>query len=293
LFPLLLIESLVHPSVLHLYPLIDTLISFNHGDTINFLNIIHKVTLLVARRPACLHTALKELHDLYLLLKFRYIMAVENVIIRKAEESDYPAILEFIYEDFLPRELLSIVSGNVSNINQSARDDRFLHWLLDEVSLVAVDTEDQTLAGIAVNFVTKKEDHEEENDNSTHQVTQVSRPLNGVLKFIEKLEEGQNLFEELNTTRGMDLRFLGVKEKYSGRGIASQLTEQTLELARNCSLKFVQSIPTSPATLHLFEKLGFETRSELKCQGFFLDDGLPAFPHASSSDKSRYVVKIL
>jgi hypothetical protein len=128
----LLIESLVHPSVLHLYPLINTIISFNHGDTIYFLNIIHKVTLLVARRPASLHTALKELHDLYLLLKFRYIMAVENVIIRKAEESDYPAILEFIYEDFLPRELLSIVSGNVSIINKSARDGVFLNYGLGQ-----------------------------------------------------------------------------------------------------------------------------------------------------------------
>ena len=216
-------------------------------------------------------------------------MAIENVIIRKAEESDYQAILEFIYEDFLPRELLSIVSGNVSNINQSARDDRFMHWLLDGVSLIAVDTEDQTLAGIAVNFVTKKEDHEGGNCNSS----QIPRPLSAVLKFIEKLEEGHNIFEELNTTRGMDLRFLGVKEKYSGKGIASKLTEHTLELAKDCGLKFVQSIPTSPATLHLFEKLGFETRSELKCQEFYMDDGLPAFPHASSSDKSRYVVKIL
>lgn len=216
-------------------------------------------------------------------------MAVENsIIIRKAEKRDYEEILEFIYEDFLPRELLSIVSGNVNYINQSVRDDRFMHWLLDGVSLVAVDVEDQTLAGIAVNFIVKKEDHE-----GNHLFTQVSRPLSAVLKFIEKLEEGQNIFEELNVTKGMDLRFLGVKEKYSGKGIATKLTKQTLELAKDCNLKFVQSIPTSPATLHLFEKLGFETRSELKCQEFYMDDGLPAFPHASSTDRSRYVVKIL
>ena len=108
-------------------------------------------------------------------------MAVENsIIIRKAEKRDYEEILEFIYEDFLPRELLSIVSGNVNYINQSVRDDRFMHWLLDGVSLVAVDAEDQTLAGIAVNFIVKKEDHEGNNLS-----TQISRPLSAVLKFIE------------------------------------------------------------------------------------------------------------
>lgn len=224
-------------------------------------------------------------------------MNAENFIVRKAEESDYQDILKFIDEDFMHRERLAIVSGLVSqstlgnNKDENAHepDERFISWLSDKVSLIAVDKKDQTLAGIAVNFIAKREDHDQEKTSSV----KIPLALSAVLKFIEKLEDGHNMFVELDTDQGMDLRFLGVKEKYSGKGIARKLTVASIEIAKSLNLKFIQSIPTSKATLHLFEDLGFETRSEMKCQDFYLNDGSTGFPYATPSDVSRFVVKIL
>ena len=87
--------------------------------------------------------------------------------------------------------------------------------------------------------------------------------------------------------------YLGVKEEFGRRGIARRLTEETIRLSRQRNADFVQSFPTSPGTLHLFEQLGFETLSEMKLVDHFLD-GQPGFPFAQSADDfARYVAKIL
>lgn len=225
----------------------------------------------------------------------------EKFITRQPKESEFKSILEFIDKDFLPRERLSIACGLRRNQDSSKvddhsiqqehddepyEDDRFIPWLLDGVSLIAVDKEDGTLAGVAVNFVVRKDHHEVAGNDK------VPERLKALLQFIEKLEEGHNLFNELNTDKGLDLRFLGVKEKYSRQGIARKLTEESLEIAKKQKLKFVQSIPTSPATLHLFESLGFKTRSEKRCIDSHTEDGKPSFPYADPEDIARYVVKI-
>lgn len=224
-------------------------------------------------------------------------MSETQYYIRKPEKCDYGRILEFIEQDFLPRECLSVVSGRydtsitgAQDTNSSKSDDRFLSWLEDGVSLIALDKKDETLAGIAVNFVAKKSDHEIEEDED---VVKMPRYLSNILKFIKELEEGHSPFEELGVEQGMDLRFLGVKEKYAGQGIARKLTEATIELAKELKLPFVQSIPTSPATIHLFESLGFKTKSEIKCKGYLSNDGSPCFPLAGETDRSRFVVKVL
>ena len=87
--------------------------------------------------------------------------------------------------------------------------------------------------------------------------------------------------------------YLGVKEEFGRRGIARKLTEETIQLSRQRNVDFVQSFPTSPGTLHLFEQFGFETLSEMKLVDHFLD-GQPGFPFAESPDDfARYVVKKL
>lgn len=218
-------------------------------------------------------------------------MNEEKFIVKKPEESDFEAIFQFHRKEFRPRECLNIVSGlnredfEADTTVNRERKSFFRRWLLDGVSLIALDKEDGTLAGIAINCITKK-------NGADWGYTQISGPLKAVLKFLGKLEEGHDIFSELETDQGLELIFLCVKEKYSKQGIARKLTEQTLEIAKELQLKFVQSIPSSPATIHLFESLGFITRSEMRCIDFRMEDGSPGFPYAEPNDRSRYVVKI-
>ena len=221
-------------------------------------------------------------------------MAVDRLTVRKPEKHEFEDVIEFVIKDFIRRELLStFVASEMDNIGieenkQHPSYHRYLTWLMDDVSLIAIDEETNTIAGISLNCIARREESQE--DETLSQVPTYILP---VLKFIDKLEEGYNVFDELDTDQGMDLRFLGVKESYSNQGIARRLSEETIKLARQSGMKFVHSIPTNPITIHLFEVLGFETKSELKCVDFFMDDGEPAFPRAKSTDICRYVVKIL
>lgn len=218
-------------------------------------------------------------------------MSDDKFIVKKPEESDFESISELMSQDFRLHEVLSTVSGfnkeNPEFRKQESRS-RLRHQLLDGVSLIAVDKEDGTLAGAAINVIVKKC---EVSDHSSR--ADITVALKAIIKFIEKLEEGHNMFSELNTDSGLELIFLCVKEKYSRQGIGRKLTEETLEMAQRLELKFIQSIATSPKTQHIFESLGFETRGEMKCVDFYMEDGSPGFPFAESSDNSRYMVKIL
>ena len=222
-------------------------------------------------------------------------MEVNQLTIRKPEKHELKDVIDFIINDFEKRELLTVLAKSERDEksveeHQQIVDPRYLDWLLDDVSLIAVDEDTNTIAGICVNFIVKKEEQRQEDELENSLILEYLGPI---LQFMHKLEEGYNVFDELNTDKGLDLRFLGVKESYSNQGIGKRLSEESIELARKLELKFVQSVPTNPVTIRLFESLGFETKSELKCVNFFMNDGQPAFPRASSKDICRYVVKIL
>jgi len=103
-----------------------------------------------------------------------------------------------------------------------------------------------------------------------------------IWSFLEHLEKDYNAFEKLGVERGMELVFLCVAEEFLGLGLARRLTEETIALARRHKLPFIKSNPTTPATHHLFQSVGFQKICQMSLQDFNLD-GLN-FPFADEDD---------
>jgi len=104
-----------------------------------------------------------------------------------------------------------------------------------------------------------------------------------IWSFLEHLEEDYNAFEKLGVERGMELVFLCVSEEFLGLGLARLLTEETIALARRNKFPFIKSNPTTPATHHIFESVGFQKICQMSLKDFNLD-GKPGFPYAEQDD---------
>jgi len=208
---------------------------------------------------------------------------MDNIIIKTPDEELYEAVQDLLHKDFRKRERMNVSSGSPADAENATSPYR--DWLEEGFSLVAIDSQKDIVVGAAVNYTVSRSDQ--------HEITS-SMPIRKrfFLTIMEELKQGFDIFEELDTDKGMELCLLSVKEDYSGMGIGRRLTEETIQLARNREMKFIQSVPTAAATRHIFQALGFETRREKKFQEFSFE-GLPAFPLANPDDIARYVVKKL
>lgn len=213
----------------------------------------------------------------------------QRFVIKRAEESQFPEIIDFLMDHFFPRERINVASGYAS---ERRKDDvesrqRYTRRLEDGVSLIAVDPESNKLAGVCMNVIARRSG--EPHPSMEH----ASRSMSAVWTFCETLEAAFNVFDALNVDKGIDLRFLCVAEEFSGLGLGRRLINETIDIARALNLPFLQSLPTAAASAHLFEELSFETKVSFKMADFKLSDGLPAFPFATEGDMARYVVKVL
>ena len=201
------------------------------------------------------------------------------------DSSRFQQIIDYLYSEFYPRERLSFTAG-LTRGTYFNLVGVITEYLKQGVSLVLTDPSNgDEIIGIAVNCIATEKDTFDYPDI-------IERGQRAVVAIIQQLENAFDPFDGTGKRRGLEMYYLGVKESYSKRGLARRLAEETLRVARENGLDFVHSTPSSPATIHLFEKMGFETKSEIKLVDFSLD-GAPAFPLAKSDEFARYVVKFL
>ena len=212
----------------------------------------------------------------------------DSLIIATVEENRYGECTDFLFKEFFPRESLAMSSG-LDKEPDFKFGEQMKEWLREDISFIAIDSSTDQIVGICLNYILEKR---QSNSSPTDESSSVGPTLNRIFSFLSHLEEGYDAYEQLGAQRGMELLFLCVKEGYGGRGIARKLTENAIELARTKQLEFIQSNPTTGATRHLFEVLGFETISEMKLVDFTIN-GKPGFPFASDQDITRFVVKKL
>ena len=215
---------------------------------------------------------------------------MDEFIIKTPGEELYGAVIDLILQDFRMRERMNVCSGATSfkqpENNSELEFEVYRGWLKQGVSLVMLDPRNGLIIGVALNNIVSK-------SGNSFEITP-SMPLRQRFFYtvVNDLESGVDIFEELQTDQGMDLTLLSVREEYSGRGFGRKLAEETIMLAKKLEFKFVQSIPTAPQTIHLFEALGFETRKERKLEEMSFE-GSPAFPLATAIDRARYAIKKL
>ena len=213
---------------------------------------------------------------------------MSDLVLETAKPSHFQAIIDFLYVEFYPRERLSFTSGLTRGTYWNLVD-LITEFLKQGISLVLRDPNDSDeIIGIAINCIATGSD-----EFSYLYPDIVVRGQRAIWSIIQQLENAFDPFDgATGKKRGLEIYYLGVKESHSRQGLARRLAEETLRLAANNKIDFIHTTPSSPATVHLFEKLGFETKSEIKLADFSLD-GTPAFPLAKIDEVARYVVKFL
>ncbi|KAI9564322.1 hypothetical protein GHT06_008060 [Daphnia sinensis] len=216
---------------------------------------------------------------------------MDEYIISAPNETHYEAIGKFLFQDYLQRERCCVTSGLSAELAErglemtSNASGEIIGALQEGFTLIAVDRKDPgTIVGVAINVKAK--------DDTELDITKYPESRQAIIKFVKQLEEGHDITKECGG-EGLYLWMLGVRQIDCGKGIARKLTEKSIELARQQNMSFISSIASCAETVHLFENMGFETKSEMKFQEFFMDDNTPGFPHATSLDKARFTVKIL
>lgn len=212
-------------------------------------------------------------------------MANSEIRIELVDASRYQQVFSYVYEDFYPRERIQTAAG-LKKTTFFNMVPLFMQWLPQQVSFVAIDSDTNEVVGIAINFMLCEPFCYETS------LAAANFGQRAIMTFFDRLEENHDIFKLFNVAKGMELSFLGVKEGYSGRGIARELVQKTIEEATRRKLDFVQSFPTSPKTIGLHEKLGFQTLNELAFTDHYLDQ-IPAFPHALPNDRAQFVVKLI
>lgn len=211
----------------------------------------------------------------------------DNLITTIAPESRYDEFVDYVFNDFFPRESLALSSGLMEQLNDDFRV--FIEkWLSEGISLITIDSSTDQIVGICLNYVLDESSGFPTDQSDTDEI----QPLDRIISFLNHLEEGYDAKEKFGNQTGMELLFLGTKEGYSGRGIARNLAEKAMELARTKQIGFIQCNPTAGATRHIFRSLDFETISEMKLVDYFINDQ-PGFPYAGPEEITQFVVKQL
>lgn len=192
-------------------------------------------------------------------------------------------VIDFIFNNSYPRtserKPTAIGQGVLSLIDE-------VPYLLDErVSLMAIDSRNDRVIGVAIN------------SNTSLNIESLDRPSSniGVKAYrscLKKLQLDANIVEKRKEKQGLDLVYLGVKECFERRGIARNLAEQSIQLAQQRQLDFIQSITFCPETLNIFKSLEFETLKKYKLMDHWID-GMKAFPNAGPDDFVYLELKML
>ena len=209
------------------------------------------------------------------------------VVIEIVQEERYEEFVDFIYREFFPRERLAIASGLDRKPYLGLRH-KYLQWLADGVSLVAIDRQTDRIVGAVFNLVLERWSV----PLSPSDYDDMSPENRNIWTFLDLLEKDYNIFDNVSGQRGLELLFLCVQQSHCGLGLARQLTERTIQLATTSRMSFIKSNPSTAATCHLFESLGFQTIRQMAMVDYVIDAGA-AFPHALPQDVARFVVKLL
>jgi hypothetical protein len=230
--------------------------------------------------------------------------------IEPLSENRHQEFIQFIYREFFPREPLALASGLAGKTNPKTIET-FIQWMRQGVSLVVVDPESNQIVAGALNCFVNKSQVLFDVDSSC-----MEDEDRCIWKFLDYLEIGYDVFEQLQVDRGMELVFLCVQSTHAGQGLARRLTEETIATAHRIGMPFIKTNPSTPGmytlnsiknmysltkyckwmdfslvTCHLFESLGFETVSEMKLVDYVLENKQPVFHHAKPDDIARLCVR--
>ena len=213
-------------------------------------------------------------------------------LINQRDFAQHQQVMDVIRGSFYPPESARKVRGLSQAALATVLDTRAPDILKQGLSIALVDIPGR-IAGVAVNNkVSRTEEMFDFYQQSTAQPS-VKAVLSCLLQLQRDFSESEN-FSDLGESEGMNIFYLAVKDRFCGHGLGRRLTRQSIDLARERRLGFVQTFTmgTDEASSRLFDELKFVTVGTLQLAGYQMD-GAVVFPHAGPDDLLRMVVKVL
>jgi predicted GNAT family acetyltransferase len=205
------------------------------------------------------------------------LFKVETILNDKRHQQ----VIDFMFDNSYPRtserKPTAIGQGIFSLIEEVP------YFLNERVSLIAIDSSSDRVIGVAINSIRNTEYFERPSPNIG---------VRAYRSLFKKLQVDSNIVEKRKEKQGLDLVYLGVNEGFEGRGLARNLAEQSIQVARQRQLDFIQSVTYCSETLKLFESLKFETLKKYKLMDHWID-GVKAFPNAGPDDFVYFELKML
>ncbi|KAK9888615.1 hypothetical protein WA026_000845 [Henosepilachna vigintioctopunctata] len=143
-------------------------------------------------------------------------------------EEYYEGALNLLELNFFTRETTSVACG-LSEDEESRNDLRrlCLEIAKNGNSVIAIDTQENKIAGVSINQIHEK-------GNSFYEQFSKTCKKNSSRNYLKCMLEIDNLidfFEKYNCTCYMELLFLTTHPDYQGKNIATKLTEYTIYIA--------------------------------------------------------------
>lgn len=202
------------------------------------------------------------------------------------DQKKHQPVIDFIQDNSYPRSSermpLAIGHGALTSLVEQLPD-----FLYEGVSLIATDPRQDSenqVVGVAINHIL----------NPSQSFDRAS-PDVGVKAFrtcLQQIQASNNVFETKKVNLGMNILYIGVKERFEGHGLGQNLAENSIRLARQLKMDFVQSVVFSDKAFNILKRLEFEELKSLKLFDYKIDRA-QAFPIAGTDDVVRFLFKHL
>jgi GNAT superfamily N-acetyltransferase len=197
--------------------------------------------------------------------------------IRLVTSEDQEVLQKHLIQNFYRDEPLCNLMGYSDDL---AKDfmQIWITFISHNLSLVALDEETNEVAGVRITL-----DHPKGFDWSVYKVT--SWQMRTLLQILGMAEEKANVYETCNVDRYADWFLVSVEKKYRGQGLAQELYQRSINLAREKKLPLVKCIFSSPYSRKAGANLGFQELSAFYVTEALDENGETLLPNAAPNQK--------
>ncbi|XP_072396820.1 arylalkylamine N-acetyltransferase 1-like [Diabrotica undecimpunctata] len=156
------------------------------------------------------------------------------------------------------------------------------------MSIMALDTETNEIAGVLLNGICRRGDIEKSLENMK---TIDSVPYHRIFGLLNGVNKEIDLFTRYNVEEIFELRILSVEPKYRGRGLAKELFSRSEGIARKHGLKLMKVDATSLFTQKICEAFGFESIKSVCYADYKDENGRKMYDTESPHDYYKVMVK--
>ncbi|KAJ9582193.1 hypothetical protein L9F63_003459 [Diploptera punctata] len=208
----------------------------------------------------------------------------------KARIHDRIRVLDFLRQNFYNEEPLNAAMNNESNNLSKADEEHTLELLQEDMSLLAVN-DDEDLIGICLSgLVTNKEAETMEGLADTCSCERFSK----LLHFLAYVEQQSNIWTKSGVTCGLSVQALAVTQAARGYGVGRALLETTRQLAKDEGYSLFRVDCSSYFSARLAEEIGMECVFSLPFSQYKDKDGCQVFKVKSPNNHMKiYIQKLV